>query len=88
MIIREHPSFNKSFKKRIANNPKLAKKTKERIKLFLEDSGNPILKDHQLTGDKKDHRAFWVTGDIRIVYYPISKNEVIFIDIGGHNQVY
>lgn len=88
MIIREHPIFNKSFKKRIANNSKLVKKTKERIRLFLEDPDNPILKDHQLAGDKKDHRAFWITGNIRIIYYPISRNEVIFIDIGTHNQVY
>jgi len=88
VIIRKHPSFNKSFKKRIVGSPKLIKKTEERIRLFLEDTSNPILKDHKLTGDWENYRAFWITGDIRIIYFPISKNEVLFIDIGSHNQVY
>lgn len=88
MIIRKHPSFNKSFKKRVKSNSKLVGKTEERIKLFLENTDNPVLKDHKLTGDRKNHRAFWITGDVRIIYYPVSKNEVIFIDIGSHNQVY
>ncbi len=88
MIIQKHPTFNKSFKKRIKGNLKLVRKTEERIKLFLENTDNSVLKDHKLTGDWKDHRAFRITGDIRIIYYPVSKNEVIFIDIGSHNQVY
>lgn len=81
-------SYIKSFKKRIRNNAKLALKTRERIKLFVQNSKNPIIKDHQLTGAMKDHRAFWITGDIRIIYFPVSKDEVLFIDIGTHNQVY
>ncbi|MDP3917866.1 MAG: type II toxin-antitoxin system mRNA interferase toxin, RelE/StbE family [Candidatus Woesebacteria bacterium] len=81
-------SYLKSFKKRVRNNAKLALKTRERIKLFVENSRNPMIKDHQLTGDKKEFRAFWITGDIRIMYFPISKDEVLFIDIGTHNQVY
>ena len=60
----------------------------DRIKLFVENQNNPIIKDHQLTGAKKDYRSFWITGDIRIIYYQISKNEVLFVDIGTHNQVY
>lgn len=83
-----HPQFRKSYKKRIANNAKLVKKVAERIKLFQEDPTNPLLKDHGLTGEKSHPRAFWVTGDIRIVYLPVSEDEVIFLDIGSHNQVY
>lgn len=81
-------SYLKSFKKRVRNNAKLVLKTRQRIKLFVENPQNSIIKDHQLTGDKKEFRAFWITGDIRIIYYPVSKNEVLFIDIGTHNQVY
>lgn len=88
MIIKRNKYFKKVFKARIKNNPKLVKKTKERVVLFMKNPKDPILKDHQLTGSQKENRAFWITGDIRIVYYPISKNEVLFLDIGTHNQVY
>jgi len=47
-----------------------------------------LLQDHRLSGAKKDLRAFSITGDIHIVYLPISDIEVIFMDIGSHNQVY
>lgn len=88
MIIKLDSSYIKSFKKRIRNNAKLALKTRQRIKLFDQNPRNPMIKDHQLTGDKKEFRAFWITGDIRIIYFPVSKKEVLFIDIGTHNQVY
>lgn len=88
MNVNFHPKFYKSYKSRIVRNKKLLLKTEERIRLFKLNPKNLILKDHQLTGNKKENRAFWVTGDIRIVYYPISKDEVLFLDIGTHNQVY
>lgn len=88
MNINFHPKFYKAYKSRIVRNKKLLQKAEYRIQIFKKDSNNPILKDHQLTGDQKDNRAFWITGDIRIIYYPISKNEVLFLDIGTHNQVY
>lgn len=80
--------FKKSYKNRIVNNKNLVLQTKERIKLFKLDHKNPSLKDHKLAGTKKELRAFSVTGDIRILYIPVSEEEVIFIDIGSHNQVY
>lgn len=88
MNIEPHPQFTKSYKKRIVKNAKLAKKVAQRIALFQEDSSNPLLRDHALVGKKSHLRAFWITGDIRIVYLPVSKEEVIFLDIGSHNQVY
>lgn len=88
MIIQKNKNFKKAFRTRIKNNPKLVKKVKERVELFAHNPQNPILKDHQLTGGKKEFRAFWITGDIRIIYFQISKNEVLLIDIGTHNQVY
>lgn len=87
-MIKTHPEFVKSYRKRIENNSKLIKKVAERIKLFKAYPQNPLLKDHALFGKKCHLRAFWITGDIRITYFPISKDEVIFMDIGSHNQVY
>lgn len=88
MKIERHPKFEKNFKKRIATNSAKARRFAERFKLFLVDPSNEVLKDHQLEGKKKSFRAFSVSGDIRVIYERISKNHVIFLDIGSHNQVY
>jgi len=82
-----HKKFKKNYKKRISPNPLLDKRFEERFNLFLKDPSNPILKDHPLTGKLKGLRAFWITGDIRVVYY-IRYEIAYFVDIGTHNQVY
>lgn len=79
--------FKKAYRKRIQSNKNLAERFKERYDLFENDPTNLILKDHELAGKLQDHRAFSVTGDIRVVYY-IFKDTAYFIDIGIHNQVY
>lgn len=88
MKIELHPQFRKSYKKRIALNAKKVKRVADRLKLFEEDPTNPLLKDHALTGEKSQLRAFWVSGDIRIVYQPSRDSSVTLLDIGSHNQVY
>lgn len=88
MSIELHPSFKKAYKKRISFDKKLISRVALRIELFGKDRESPILKDHSLTGNKSHLRAFWITGDIRIVYYPVSEDRVIFLDIGSHNQIY
>ena len=88
MKIIPHPSFKKSYKKRIAKNKKLAQQTDERLKLFCVDPFHPLLENHALSGKKQDQRAISITGDYRIVYAPLSEEEVLLLDIGTHNQVY
>ena len=88
MIITEHESFKKAYQKRIVRNQNLAARTKERIRMFAENPRNPFLGDHALVGKKSRLRAFSVTGDIRIVYYPAADNRALFLDIGTHPQVY
>lgn len=88
MIIELHPRFKKSYKARIGKNPKLVARIKERIELFSINPQSQILRDHTLKGVKRNYRAFSVAGDIRIVYYKVSKDRVIFVDVGTHNQVY
>ncbi len=88
MKIELHPDFRKSYKKRIKNNSKLVVKTKDRIEIFRKNSSDPILKNHVLKGSKNNIRSFSITGDFRIIYKQISKDHVLFLDIGTHNQVY
>ncbi|MEK7559455.1 MAG: type II toxin-antitoxin system mRNA interferase toxin, RelE/StbE family [Patescibacteria group bacterium] len=88
MKIELHPDFKKSYRKRIKNNSKLVTKTKDRIEIYRENPSNSILKDHALKGSGNSIRAFSITGDFRIIYKRISKDHILFLDIGTHNQVY
>lgn len=88
MTIERHPVFKKNFKKRIAQNLKLLAKTKNRIEMFTRNPRHPLLRDHTLTGSMLGSRAFWITGDIRIVYQEVTSDHVLFLDIGAHNQIY
>ena len=80
-------SFKKIYAKRILPYKNLDKRFVERYRLFVNDSKNPVLKDHALSGKLQGYRAFSVTGDIRVVYY-IHEDIAYFVDIGAHNQVY
>lgn len=79
--------FKKHFQKRILSNSSLTSRFDERFELFLNDSKNPLLKDHPLKGNKIGLRAFSITGDIRVIYQIIGET-IYFFDIGTHNQVY
>lgn len=80
-------TFKKHYLKRIKPHPNLDLLFAERRNLFVDNSNNPILEDHSLTGKMKGYRAFSITGDIRVVYY-VHDNIAYFADIGTHNQVY
>lgn len=80
-------SFKKSYNKRVQPKKNLEGRFEQRYDLFVENPNNPVLKDHALGGKLAGHRAFSVTGDIRVVYY-IHNGVAYFVDIGTHNQVY
>ena len=90
MTIEYHRQFKKNYTKRIRPYPTLNKRTQTRVKLFISDRSNPLLKDHPLSGDMKGYRAFSITGDVRVVYRISTDqtNTILFYDIGTHNQVY
>lgn len=79
--------FKKYYHKRISPYKKLDEQFRLRRKLFISDPGNPILKDHSLSGKMKGHRSFSITGDIRVIYY-VHEGIAYFVNIGTHNQVY
>ena len=85
MQVTKTNKFDKNFRKRILGQASLEKKFQERVAMFIPDRKDPVLKDHKLSGD---FRAFWITGDIRVIYILLPDNLALFIDIGSHNQVY
>ena len=87
MRILYHKNYLKNYKRRILPNRKLDEKLEKRLELFFNDSGHPLLKDHRLVGEKKNYRAFAITGDYRVVYKKFD-DSILFYDIGTHNQVY
>lgn len=88
MKIEYSREFQKNYRKRVANNRALKRKFEERLARFVLDSQDPLLRDHQLVGKLSEYRAFWVTGDVRVVYRRVNLLKILFYDIGSHNQVY
>ena len=80
-------SFQKTYKKIIKKNPQLKIKIKERIKTFIENPTNTSLKTHKLQGGLHRNYSFSVKSDLRILFTYVD-NDVIFVDIGKHEEVY
>lgn len=86
--------FKKSFTKRYQ---KLKQGEKNRInatlKVFSQNPFEPILYNHPLQKGgkiKNDNlRAIAAGGDLRLIFQEFEDYiEVVFIDVGSHNQVY
>lgn len=81
--------FEKSFKKRIENS------TSESdfwisLDIFLKDPFSEKLRTHKLSGRLNELWSFSINYKIRVLFYLTSTNpyDVIFIDIGNHDEVY
>ena len=87
MNISYNKNFIKNYKRRISTNKKLITKFEQQYAKFIKNRNDPTLNDHKLMGKMGKYRSFSITGDIRIAY-KIVGNDVLFYDIGSHNQVY
>jgi len=56
--------------------------------LFSKNLFNPKLRTHKLTGRLEGLWAFSVAYDCRVIFRFLTKDEVLLIDIGGHDEVY
>lgn len=84
--------FSNSFRKQYNKSPnKIQKAFDDRLKLFLQNSFNPQLRNHQLTGKFRNYRSINITGDCRALYSTnkIGKESVIIFEtLGTHSQLY
>ena len=80
--------FKRIYKKKIKNDNALKQKFWKTIKLFSQNPYQPQLRTHKLSGKLSDLHAFCVAYDCRVVFKFINDNEVLLIDIGGHDEVY
>ena len=81
-------SFNRAYKKLIRNNTDKQKKFSESLGIFMNDPFHPRLRTHKLTGQLKNLWSFSVEYDLRVVFYFVADNQVVFEDIGTHDEVY
>ena len=80
--------FRKQIKKRFPDSSPVHKQFIERIKIFIKEPNDKILKRHRLRGKMSDLWSISINGDVRAIYYLKDIDTVCFIDIGTHNQVY
>ncbi|MDX6501118.1 MAG: hypothetical protein QOG23_4378 [Blastocatellia bacterium] len=81
-------SFRKALKRKIRNNPALQKHFWERVVIFADNPFDPRLKTHKLSGSMRDWWSFSVEYDVRVVFSFLDPGQVVFVDIGTHDEVY
>ncbi len=81
-------SFKRAYKKRLRSDVERQFKFIECLMLFLQDPYHSKLRTHKLTGSLSELWSFSIEYDLRVVFYFVSDNEVIFEDIGSHDEVY
>ncbi len=81
-------SFRRAYRKHIRNRTDKEKKFSESLSLFMNDPFHPRLRTHKLTGQLKDLWSFSIEYDLRVVFYFVTDSEVVFEDIGTHDEVY
>lgn len=80
--------YSNQFQKQLKKAPlKIKEAFLKRRKLFLEDSNNPQLHNHALTGSYKGYRSINITGDWRAIFEETG-NEIVFKLLGTHSQLY
>jgi len=80
--------FKKAYRKKLKNDKELKRKFIKSIKLFSTDPFSKQLRTHKLTGRLQGLWAFSVDYDVRVIFSFTNENEVLLIDIGGHEEVY
>ena len=80
-----HKHFKKKYKKLRAGEKQ---KFKQRSSLFLQNPFDPVLRNHALGGRYEGYRSVDITGDLRVIYQQLSSEEVLFIAIDTHSNLY
>lgn len=88
MTINFSESFAQSIKRIARRQPEIILVLIEKILLFNKDINHPSLKLHKLGGKLKGHWAFSIDYDMRIIFRYTNDGNILFINVGNHDQVY
>ena len=84
-----HVRFHKNFdKKQLKLRTGEKNKVKERIIIFSQNPFDLLLHNHPLLGKYQGYRSINITADIRALYKVVSENEVLFVFLGTHSELY
>ena len=81
MIIKVSLKFERSYRRLPTN---IKEKAKEKESVFRKNLFDPRLKTHKLSGKDKKCWAFRIDNSYRIKFIFLSRQEVLFLDIGTH----
>lgn len=87
MNIHVSPDLEKDLKRIKSRDIRLFKQIQKQITLFAQNQKHPSLRVHKLTGSMKNLWSISIDRNIRMLFI-IDKNEIIFFEIGTHDQVY
>jgi len=80
--------FDEKFRELARKNKRLFIKAQKRIEIFSLNQNYPSLRLHKLSGSMKGLWSFSVDESVRIVFYYRNSENVVFVDIGKHEEVY
>lgn len=80
--------FKRSYRKRIRRKEDLKRKFWQRLELFMSNPFSSQLRTHKLSGKLEGQWAFSIDEDCRVVFEFSGEDQVLLIDIGGHDEVY
>jgi mRNA-degrading endonuclease YafQ of YafQ-DinJ toxin-antitoxin module len=81
-------SFRRAFKKRIKGNVDLEARFWQKVEQFVINPFDQSLKTHKLSGKLNELWSFRVDYDERVLFYFTEAGNVVFVDIGNHDEVY
>lgn len=77
--------YSSQFEKSLRKIPEnIAQLFNDKQSFFILNSFNPLLKTHKLKGKLKEYYSFSVNSEYRVIFKIISKEKILFLDIGTH----
>ena len=85
MKVRFHKKFAKGYSRL---DLKIRRVFESRLQIFCTNPYQSELSNHPLKGKWRGYRSINISGDFRAVYKEVSEQEVVFIAVGNHSQLY
>lgn len=87
--IKSTEQYEKKVKRFLKRHPEMADKYQKNLKMLVANPFHPSLRLHKLEGRLSDYHSVSINLSYRIVlYFLITENEIIPVDIGDHYTVY
>lgn len=81
--------FSKQFLKDLDKSPlSIQEAFEKRFTIFLRNPFHSLLHNHPLKGKFSLYRSININGDWRAIFRTIEKDEIFFLAIGTHSELY